>query len=258
MSLGERASSAAGEALGGLLAAYFAVGLIYGNASEFFGHGLFGMSGSRIVVKAIGWPWYIMSDDSSMPWERTEERERDEALRDVARESMRAVIAQGLKAEKESGKSAALEIYRTACAKDVGVACAMQGVALLRDAEGLLHDHPATLVLRRAVPILRRECELGLGEACMYLGLIQDRGLGLQESRSAAAEFYRRAVELGIKFVDPLLKCAEGKGEVCFALSMSFVHDDSDAVDKHAALLYGHRACELGSQEACELLGSTK
>lgn len=164
----------------------------------------------------------------------------------------------------------ALRHLRMACDADFAEGC--RSLAELRYSSEL--DDPPAPDNSEALPAMKRACELDDGEACNRLAIIYTSGLkGAPVQEDLVADLHAQSCELGFawgcfnhawwddqgdKGKEPwaaarlLQSCELGLGEGCEAYADRLAEGRGVDGDAGAAAAYRAKACELGTESACE------
>jgi TPR repeat protein len=113
-----------------------------------------------------------------------------------------------------------------------------------------------------AVDPIKAKCESSDMEACLFLGLAYQKGIGVSKDQDKAEKLFEKAcngkseaacVALALLRNDPSLleqSCNRKFGEACFELSL--VKDDSDPTESQKL---AQRACDLSYGPGCTRVG---
>jgi TPR repeat protein len=162
--------------------------------------------------------------------------------------------------------AARIDPDETEFAKGDGEACARAGGRFLVGAGGRTRDEA------RAVPLLKRSCELRSGAGCDFYGRALHDGRGVPPDLGAAQEAFAKACDLNegsgcrsvaLRFPTsdpkriPFLEkaCALDDGIGCMGLAAAYLHGNQGAPkDLQKSRDAFEKSCKLGTQRACDMI----
>ncbi|MFT7582157.1 MAG: TPR repeat protein [Myxococcota bacterium] len=153
----------------------------------------------------------------------------------------------GLSELRAAGKkkpTAAVALFRSACAGEDGRACMLLAELVKHGEAGPKDPAEAKSLTVRGIALLGRACEAGLPKHCMGLAFTYKRGSGVPADFAKATPPLRRA-------------CNLGEGEACYQLSEAHEYGRGAPTDKGKSHDYRIKACDRGHGEACYALSQT-
>lgn len=139
--------------------------------------------------------------------------------------------------DKENFKTAN-RYYEKSCTLGLAEGCFNQASLLyLKDyGKKLIADYP------KAAALYRRSCDLGFDYGCLNLGYMYSNGHGVDKDQKKAFEIYDRL-------------CQKDNAIACGNLGKAYINGEGITINKAYGLTLERRACEGGDASACIDLG---